>query len=253
MALQFTMGLKPILLRIISVDGIAVSPAETLTSIGQVNEGSTQVVQAAPNETVYKGDYDDVALHIRNELGDFTLETDIVEVTSAIVKRLTGGTFDAGTGVLSLPKSAPVIIAEIEIPFDEGMEKVHFHEAIISATFNGQNIKTEMCKLHLKATALVSDDGDYVDIVYPVTAGSGAINTYSFAGGTGYDEDDILVVTQAGGAGGTFLVTSVDGSGVILTMTKLTSGTGYAVANTLPTTDNSIAGAGATISILTVI
>lgn len=168
MALNFTMGLKPILLKIISIDGVAPSPADTLTSIGEVAEGSTQVVQAAPNETVYKGDYEDVALHVRNELGDFTIETDIIDVTSATVKRLTGGEFDALTGILSLPKSAPVIIAELEIPFDRGVERIHIHEAVISATVNAQNIKTEMMKLHLKATALVTSDGKYVDIEYPV-------------------------------------------------------------------------------------
>jgi hypothetical protein len=252
MATKFTMGLKPIKVRIISIDGVEPLTPDTLTSIGLVAEGSTSINQEAPTETKYKSDYDDATIHIGVQSGDFILETDIVEISADTVTRLTGATIDGDT--VSIPSSAPLIVAEVEIPFDLGMEKIHIFQGQLISNLVGDTLKTEMLKLHIKVVAQATNDGKYVDIVYPTDgAVAGKINTYSFVGGEDYLKDDILVVSQAGASGGTFLVTSVDGGGVILTMTKLTSGVGYTVANTLPTTTNSASGTGATISVLTVV
>ena len=76
--------------------------------------------------------------------------------------------------------------------------------------------------------------------------------TYSFEGGSGYAAGQILTVVQAGAAGGTFTINTVDGSGIILTMTKTTSGTGYTVEDDLNTTVNTGGGSLATISVLSV-
>jgi uncharacterized phage protein gp47/JayE len=63
--------------------------------------------------------------------------------------------------------------------------------------------------------------------------------------GTGYIVGDVLVPTEAGGSGGSFSVTSVDGSGGItgLSAQPVAVGTGYHVANNLPTTGGTGLGA----------
>jgi hypothetical protein len=79
---------------------------------------------------------------------------------------------------------------------------------------------------------------------------AGSIEAYSVAnGGADYVAGDIITVTQTGGANGTFEVLTVDVAGAIETVRQTNKGTGYAVANGLATTTNSVAGAGATISI----
>ncbi len=66
---------------------------------------------------------------------------------------------------------------------------------------------------------------------------AGGITTVTLAGGgTGYTALDVLTVVQAGGAGGTIRVDTVDGSGVILTFTVTSGGTSYYVANSLSVT-----------------
>ncbi len=66
---------------------------------------------------------------------------------------------------------------------------------------------------------------------------AGGITTVTLAGGgAGYTALDVLTVVQAGGAGGTIRVDTVDGSGVILTFTVTAGGTSYYVANSLSVT-----------------
>jgi hypothetical protein len=78
-------------------------------------------------------------------------------------------------------------------------------------------------------------------------AATGRIKTgVIVAGGADYLEGDVLTV--AGGTGGTFTVTSVDGDGAVTGITQLAQGTGYNNATGAATTTNSLAGAGATIT-----
>lgn len=85
------------------------------------------------------------------------------------------------------------------------------------------------------------------------TAGSfgsaGGISTYTLASGTGYSANDVLTVVQEGGASGTITINTVNGSGVPLTSTLKTAGTGYAVASGLSTTVAPSGGSGCTVSI----
>lgn len=78
---------------------------------------------------------------------------------------------------------------------------------------------------------------------------STGIGTMSLgSGGTNYTAEDVITVVQNGGSSGTVTVNTVDGSGVILTVTLLTAGSGYVVANGLAVTGGT--GSGATINIL---
>lgn len=71
-----------------------------------------------------------------------------------------------------------------------------------------------------------------------------AIQTITLANaGTGYAINDVLVITQDGGASGSITVNTVDGSGHILTFTLSVPGTGYRVANSLPVTGGTGTGA----------
>jgi len=85
-----------------------------------------------------------------------------------------------------------------------------------------------------------------VDTVAPIVI-SGLAN-----GGTGYAQYDVFWITQAGAANGEFVVDSVNGSGTILTCHMANGGTGYSVANNLPTTTNSTHGSGALMNIIEV-
>ena len=80
----FALGLKDIKLKITKVNGIAYSggafSAASGTSIGEVMEGSTQIVDETPNEIKFKGDYSDATLKALLQRGDFTVETDIIDV-----------------------------------------------------------------------------------------------------------------------------------------------------------------------------
>jgi hypothetical protein len=72
------------------------------------------------------------------------------------------------------------------------------------------------------------------------------------AGGTNYVVGDILTIVQSGASGGTAKVSSITEGGVVATLTFLTGGKLYGIANTLATTTNSVAGADCTLNITAV-
>jgi hypothetical protein len=67
------------------------------------------------------------------------------------------------------------------------------------------------------------------------------------AAGSGYIVNDVLAVVQPDASGGTVKVIAVDGSGGIVSISILTGGTGYSVANGLTTTGGT--GSGATVNV----
>jgi hypothetical protein len=80
-----------------------------------------------------------------------------------------------------------------------------------------------------------------------VLAATGSIKTAVLAApGTGYAAAEVLTI--AGGTGGTFIVDTVDGSGVILTGHAGVAGSGYSAGATGAATTSSGAGTGATIT-----
>lgn len=83
---------------------------------------------------------------------------------------------------------------------------------------------------------------------------AGSVEAYTLSGGgADYVVGDLITVTQAGGSDAIFEVLTVaDVTGAIETISQVNKGVGYAVAANLPTTTNSAAGAGATISITTI-
>jgi len=74
--------------------------------------------------------------------------------------------------------------------------------------------------------------------------------TVGDSGGTGYATGDILTVVQSGASGGTVLVGTVTGGGVISSLTVLAQGTGYSIASGLTVTGGS--GSGADVNITAV-
>ena len=72
------------------------------------------------------------------------------------------------------------------------------------------------------------------------------------AGGTNYVVGDILTIVQSGASGGTARVASITAGGVVATVTFLTGGKLYGIANTLATTTDSVAGADCTLNITAV-
>lgn len=86
----------------------------------------------------------------------------------------------------------------------------------------------------------------------------GQIKTYSITAdtdrGSGYAVNDILTITQGGGALGSIKVLAVDaGNGNRITSSELhTCGTGYSAANDLPTVPVPTGGTGCLVNILTV-
>lgn len=157
----YTIGLSDIKLKIEGAS--SGTPFYTLTTIGEVAEGSTQFVQEAPSETKFKGDYGDTTLFTLFQNGDITLETDIIEVSGAKMAALTGSVWTSGTKTVSLPTSAPVIYAECQITFDNGFDNIKIYRGQVVANLNGANLKTEMFKLHLKVIA-VPDVAGFVDV-----------------------------------------------------------------------------------------
>lgn len=162
MSKTYALGLKDIQIAIEDAD--SGSPFESLASIGEVAENSTQFVQEAPTETKYKGDYSDITLMTLFQMGDITLETDIIEVDGAKMAALTGASWAPATNTIALPTSAPVIYANCKMTFDTGLDEVEIVRGQIVANLNGANMKTEMFKLHLKVIAVPSDSG-FVNIV----------------------------------------------------------------------------------------
>lgn len=91
-----------------------------------------------------------------------------------------------------------------------------------------------------------------VDIsFYKNSYAAGTIKTVTMTSGGagGYHVNDIVTIVQGGAQLGTIKVLTVNGSGVILTWVLLTYGTGYSVANGLPTTVSPAGGSGATFNI----
>ena len=165
----FALGLKDIKLKITKVNGIAYSggafSAASGTSIGEVMEGSTQIVDETPNEIKFKGDYSDATLKALLQRGDFTVETDIIDVDGNKFADLTGGTYTAGTKTVTIPATAKSIEGELTLEFDEGLASVKIYNAQIIANYSAANIKTELFKLHLKAIALQHSGTDIAEIV----------------------------------------------------------------------------------------
>lgn len=133
-------------------------------SIGEVAEGSTQFVQEAPTETKFKGDYSDITLMTLFQMGDISIETDIIEVNAAKMAELTGATYNPSTKKVSLPKDAPIVNGEAKLLFDNGFEMIKIVNGQFVANLSGANMKTEMFKLHLKVVA-VPDGGSFVEVV----------------------------------------------------------------------------------------
>lgn len=165
MAKTFSIGLTDIRLKITTLNGIAhtgafsgTSAASAVMSIGEVAEGSTQISDEAPTETKFKGDYSDATLYNLFQRGDFTFETDIIEVDAAKFGALTGGTVTGKN--ITIPASAPQILGEAILVFDQGLSMIRIPNAQIVATYAGANVKTELFKLHLKVIALATKIGE---------------------------------------------------------------------------------------------
>lgn len=165
----FAIGLKDIKLRITRVNGVAATTPFSGTtptiSIGEVNEGSTQVTDDAPTETKFKGDYGDATLFMLLQRGDFSIETDIVEVNGAKFAALTGGTWTSGTRTITVPATAPIIEGELLLEFDQGFTSLRLPRVQIVANYAGANLKTEMFKLHLKVLAMADASNNIAEIV----------------------------------------------------------------------------------------
>lgn len=70
--------------------------------------------------------------------------------------------------------------------------------------------------------------------------------------GTGYSQNDILTVVQAGGSLGTLRVETTGGGGSVETVSIVTNGSGYSVATGLSTTVAPAGGSGCKIGIVTI-
>lgn len=149
----------------IKVEGATVgSPFESLTTIGEVADGSTTVTHEAPEETKFKGDYSDITLFTLSKMGDFMIETDVIEVSGEKWAALTGSTWTSGTKTLALPQSVADIFVECTLTFDRGLDKIRIVRGQLVANLIGANLKNEMFKVHLKVTA-VPDAAGYVELV----------------------------------------------------------------------------------------
>lgn len=169
----FGIGLTDIKLRILNVNGETVSAASAnpftgasaAVSIGEVMEGSTQIVDETPTETKFKGDYSDATLMTLFQRGDFTVETDIISVDGAKFAFLTGGTWNAATKTVTVPASAPVIEGQLVMVFDQGVSSLKFDRCQITANYAGANLKNELFKLHLKVVAQADVDGNVASLI----------------------------------------------------------------------------------------
>jgi len=148
----------------LKIEGAGVgSPFESLATIGEVAEGSAQFTQETPTETKFKGDYGDTTIFTLFQMGDVMFEADIVEVDGAKWAALTGGTWTSGTKTISLPTSVPLIYGQLKMTMDNGLESINIVRGQVVANLVGQNVKTEMFKIHIKVTAVPDADG-YVEI-----------------------------------------------------------------------------------------
>jgi len=93
-------------------------------------------------------------------------------------------------------------------------------------------------------TVLEAEDGDFSDLIGGLVIGA-SVN----AQGTDYSEDDVLTITGGGGTGCTLLVSTVGGSGEVLTFIILTVGSGYSETVGASTTVVPSGGTGCTIDI----
>ena len=102
--------------------------------------------------------------------------------------------------------------------------------------------------LYPKTTKTASDTGTIMELgaVTASRIGAWMIN----AAGSGYSVGDVITVVQAGGSGGTLIVTAVDTGGEVLAANLITRGTGYAVATALVTTVSPNVGTGFKVNIL---
>lgn len=168
-------GLSDIKLKIDTINGVAPQASanpfsasgSAMVSIGEVSEGSTQINDEAPTETKFKGDYTDATLMSLFQRGDFTMETDIIEVSGEKFSALTGGTWSSATKTITVPASSSNIVGQVIIGFDQGLSSIKLNKCQIVASYAGANIKTELFKLHLKVIALADSSGNVAELVLP--------------------------------------------------------------------------------------
>lgn len=165
----FGIGLTDIKLKITTINGVAAttlfSGTSATVSIGEVMEGSTQITDDTPSETKFKGDYSDATLMSLFQRGDISMETDIISVDGAKFAALTGGTWTSGTKTVTVPATAPNILGEVVLEFDQGLGKIKFNNAQIIANYAGANLKNELFKLHLKVIGLADSNGNVAELV----------------------------------------------------------------------------------------
>ncbi len=173
MAKNFAIGLSDIKLRIDKINGLApqasanpfAASGSAMVSIGEVSEGSTQINDEAPTETKFKGDYEDATLMSLFQRGDFTMETDIIEVDGEKFASLTGGTWSSATKTITVPATAKTITGEVALFFDQGLASIKLSNCQIVANYAGANVKTELFKLHLKVIALADSSDNVAELV----------------------------------------------------------------------------------------
>lgn len=165
----FGIGLTDIKLKITTINGVAhtgvFSGASAIVTIGEVMEGSTQINDETPTETKFKGDYSDATLMSLFQRGDFSMETDIIAVDGAKFAALTGGTWTSGTKTVTVPATAPYILGECVLEFDQGLSKIKINNCQVVANYAGANVKTELFKLHLKVIGLADTSNNVAELV----------------------------------------------------------------------------------------
>lgn len=104
-----------------------------------------------------------------------------------------------------------------------------------------------------RTTYGTNDGNPSAELEVTLSGGLGSINSSTFFGGTGYAVGQILTAVYSGASGATFRIDTVDSAGKALSITQLTDGVKYAIANSLATTVDVAGGTGATISVLSIV
>ena len=193
--------------------------------------------------------------------GDKWLVTSINGASNAQLYYSTGGNCTA-IGSANLTNSKPVwfeTAANVLFGFN-GSEVVTWDGTTV--TKNPTAIPIGLSAEYFHNYLFVANTSGEVNRLYWSALGNptqfaGGIDTYTIdAAGGGYAVGDVITVSpQVNGSGinGTFVVTTINGSGGVTGLTLLTEGSGYAVANGYLTTDSNATdtatGAGCTINI----
>lgn len=122
------------------------------------------ISQEAASESPINGEFYDTPLDSVGTLGAYKIEFDLVKYKPEEIAAMEGGTFDATTGLYTMPASFTNVYKQFKLEFYNGIDFIVVYKGKLATNWDGTDLKTAPLKLHIVISALVDDNGKTVEM-----------------------------------------------------------------------------------------